>query len=244
MSESETDSDDEQENDLSKIVLIREELAKKRDIRTLIQEYGQPPATFDFSFLRDAEENGIRLGSFFRPRQSRTLFGMGFQDLGWNFYTDEVEPTPARTIKIVFERAENVPYPGLKIVVFIVTFISGKNYIVHARILRYALFDNAVKKAADGKERCIVSPVYTIFATATKDRPDLWNFGYFNDGYLCNNPAMIRIQQRASDLKLLVELSVNVTRFIPTVSTGGAIAEPTSAPAVTGTNRMKCKSST
>jgi hypothetical protein len=113
MSENESNSDDEEENDLSKIVLIREELAKKRDGKTLIEEYGRPPASFDFSFLRDAEENGIRLGSFFRPRQSRTLFGVGFQDLGWNFYTDEVEPTPARTIKIVFQKAENVPHPGV-----------------------------------------------------------------------------------------------------------------------------------
>ena len=80
-----------------------------------MHRYGAPPSGFDFSVLQEREENGLRLGLFLKPRISRTHFGIGFQDLGWNIYENDVQSTPSRTIKFIFKKAENIPQPGLLI---------------------------------------------------------------------------------------------------------------------------------
>ena len=86
---------------------------KKSYNTELIEKFDAPPLYFPFSVLQEREKNGLRLSLFLQPRISRTHFGIGFQDLAWNFYENDVQSTPSRTIKIVFKNATNIPQPGL-----------------------------------------------------------------------------------------------------------------------------------
>jgi hypothetical protein len=81
------------------------------------------PASFGNSWLRLNEEVGVKLGVFFKPRQSRTKFGIGFQDLGFSVYDSEVEPTPSRTLKFIFKEVTRMPQPGILFKIFIAILI-------------------------------------------------------------------------------------------------------------------------
>ncbi|KAK2955836.1 hypothetical protein BLNAU_9187 [Blattamonas nauphoetae] len=195
-----TDSSFEDEENQERLMKeLKEDLQKKIDDKARREKFGTPPNGFDFSVLQDREENGLRLGLFLKPRVSRTGFGIGFQDIGWDFYNSEVVPTPSRTIKFVFKRAINIPLPG-------------ENYEIHSHVLRYALYDSSVGTGSGSRERGIVSPVFTIISPVNPKAPGTWVFPHYKDLVLSNNPAMLRIQQQASTIKLYVELGVNVTK--------------------------------
>ncbi|KAA6389047.1 MAG: hypothetical protein EZS28_015428 [Streblomastix strix] len=178
---------------------LKMELNKKVDARAKSEAYGTPPAGFNFSFLQEREENGLRLGIFVKPRISRTHFGIGFQDLSWNFYNAEVQATPSRTVKFVFKEACNIPQPG-------------NAYEVHSHVLRYALADKDALGTGANRDRAIVSPVFTVISPKDDKRLDLWKFPHYSDTIISNNPANLRIQQESQHLCLYIELGVNVVR--------------------------------
>ncbi|KAK2949995.1 hypothetical protein BLNAU_15030 [Blattamonas nauphoetae] len=178
---------------------FKEDLQRQADDKAKRAKFGAPPNGFDFSILQEREENGLRLGTFLKPRLSRSLFGLGFQDLGWDFEKDEVIPTPSRLIKIIFNEAKNIPLPGT-------------NYNVHSRWLRYALCDKTVNPG-EFRTKGIVSPVFTVFGDVKSSSPTMWTFPHYKDLILSNNPANMRISQQSKNLGLYVELCVNVIKI-------------------------------